>query len=178
MAWTSGGEAHWKPSRRLFTLVRLLPSKFHVCLTSRVRACFVGRQFFVHLSHLYTPYKQKHWLPFFSVSFQGCLYNGQPRKICFLFSSLEERTDLFIALKCSIILWSNVEECLFYREINITSFSGQRQASFLLLKKRVFQTQRFSPVMQPTLCADTYLGLTALSSCYLGAENWLRYDYA
>lgn len=79
----------------------------------------------------------------FSVSFQGCSYNGQPRKMRFLFSSLEERTDLFIALKCSIILWSNVEECLFYREINITSFSGQRQASFLLLKKTGFPNSEF-----------------------------------
>ena len=113
----------------------------------------------------------------FSVSFQGCLYNGQPQKIHFLFSPLEERADLFIALKCSVILRSNVEECLFYSEINIISFSGQRQASFLLLKKWISQSQDSSPVMQSTLHADTYLGLTALSSCSLGAENWLHYDY-
>ena len=59
MAWASGGEAHWKPSWRLLTVVRLLPSRFHVYLTSRVHACFVGRQFFVCVSHLYTPYEQR-----------------------------------------------------------------------------------------------------------------------
>lgn len=78
----------------------------------------------------------------FSVSFQGCLYNGQPRKMHFLFSSLEERTDLFIALKCSIILWSNVEECLFYSEINITSF-WTKTGKLSIIKKTGFPNSGF-----------------------------------
>lgn len=107
----------------------------------------------------------------FSVSFQGCLYNGQPQKIHFVFSPLEERADLFIALKCSVILRSNVEECLFYSEINIISFSGQRQASFLLLKKWISQSQDSSPVMQPTLHCRHLPGLDRTVVMLLGGRE-------